>query len=288
MVGVSLRRLTYENSRGEVVEFYQSPLLIESLTGIGEVGAIIQGQQTAYQDGDTYIDTIMQPRYPTMEGAITATDSLTIKNFRKQILRVCNPKLGLGKLTLELDGDIKEIMGVVDGVPVFPERGQNIYQKFMITWKCPNPYWRDPQEVSRALRAYQGKFKLPSMFPIELGISGDSIILTNDGDVEAPVTIDIQGPVTNPRVINKTTGQFIRINRSLSANEVLHIDTNDQNKRVEIYHNGATIEKAIGYMDHNSDFWKLEVGNNEIQYIADAGDGNAIVAIAWHNHYAGI
>jgi len=283
-----MRRLTYSNSRGEQISFYLSPFLITSLTGISEVNANVQGQQAPYQDGDTYIDTILQPRFPILEGAITDTNLIMIKQRRKDILKVCNPKLGLGKLTLELDGDTKEILGALDGVPVFPERSIRPFQEFMITWKCPNPYWQDPQEVSRALRAYEGKLNIPTTFPIEFGISGDTTILNNEGDVETPITIDIQGPVTNPRVINKTTGKYIRVNLSLSANDVLHIDTGDQNKRVEIYRDGLAIEKAIGYLDHNSDFWKLDVGYNEIQYIADAGDGNAIVAIAWHDQYTGI
>lgn len=282
-----MRRLTFENARGESIVFYLAPLLITSLTGIGEVDVELQSQKSPYQDGDTHIDTVLQPRYIDLEGAIIETDLKEIKKYRKNILRICNPKLGLGKITLELDGDIKEIYGVPDGSPVFPERGQEPVQNFAITWKCPDPYWRDPREISRALRAYQGRFTLPTTFPIEFGVEGDTTILINDGDTPAPITIDIQGPVTNPQVINKTTGQFIRVNLSLSENEVLHIDTG-RPRRVEIYRDGRTIENAMGYIDHYSDFWELSVGSNEVQYIADAGNANAIVAVAWQNRYVGI
>jgi hypothetical protein len=282
-----LRRLTFENARGESIVFYLAPLLITSLTGIGEVDVDLQSQKSPYQDGDTHIDTVFQPRYIDLEGAIIETDLKEIKKYRKNILRVCNPKLGLGKITLELDGDIKEIYGVPDGSPVFPERGQEPIQNFAITWKCPDPYWRDPREISRALRAYQGRFTLPTTFPIEFGVEGDTTILINDGDTPTPITIDIQGPVTNPQVINKTTGQFMRVNLSLSENEVLHIDTG-RPRRVEIYRDGRTIENAMGYIDHYSDFWELSVGPNEVQYIADAGNANAIVSVAWQNRYVGI
>ena len=282
-----MRRLTFENARGESIVFYLAPLLITSLTGIGEVDAELQSQKSPYQDGDTHIDTVFQPRYIDLEGAIIETDLKEIKKYRKNILRVCNPKLGLGKITLELDGDIKEIYGVPDGSPVFPERGQEPIQNFVITWKCPDPYWRDPLEISRALRAYQGRFTLPTTFPIEFGVEGDTTILINDGDTPAPITIDIQGPVTNPQIINKTTGQFMRVNLSLSENEVLHIDTG-RPRRVEIYRDGRTIENALGYIDHYSDFWELSVGPNEVQYIADAGNANAIVSVAWQNRYVGI
>lgn len=282
-----MRRLTYENARGERIVFYLSPILIESLTGIGEVDADLQGQKSPYQDGETHLDTILQPRFIDLEGSILKTDLREMKSYRKHISRVCNPKLGLGKITLELDGDIKEIFGVLDGSPTFPERGRNVWQKFLITWKCPNPYWRDPKEVSRALRAYEGKFTFPFTFPVQFGIEGDVTTLQNDGDTSTPVTISIQGPISRPMIENRTTGKHITVNTTLSPEEILYIDTSRQHKRVEIY-KGNQIIRAMGYLDHNSDFWELEVGKNEIRYRADEGLAEAIAAISWHNQYVGI
>lgn len=282
-----MRRLTYENARGESIIFYLSPLLIESLSGIGEVDADIQGQTAPYQDGDTYIDTRLQPRYIDLQGSILKKDTKEIKSYRKEILRVCNPKLGLGKIILELDGDIKEIYGALDGVPVFPERGRNVWQQFSIAWKCPDPYWQDPNQTSKPLQAYVGNFTLPFTLPFELGKSGSRTVVVNEGDVPAAVRIDVQGPVTNPRIINQTTGEWIRINRAIAADEILHIDTTEGSKRVEIYR-GNTIYPALGYLDHDSTWLKLEVGENEIEHIADAGDRNSLVAVTWNSQYVGI
>ncbi|WP_158681492.1 phage distal tail protein [Microbulbifer pacificus] len=282
-----MRRLTYENARGERIVFYLSPILIESLTGIGEVDADLQGQKSPYQDGETHLDVILQPRFIDLEGSILKTDLREMKAYRKYILRVCNPKLGLGKITLELDGDTKEIFGVLDGSPSFPERGRDVWQKFLITWKCPDPYWRDPQEVSRALRAYEGKFTFPFTFPVQFGIEGDVTTLHNDGDTSTPVTISIQGPISKPMIENRTTGKHITVNTTLSPEEILYIDTSRQHKRVEIY-KGNQIIRAMGYLDHNSDFWELEVGKNEIRYRADEGLAEAIAAISWHNQYVGM
>lgn len=282
-----MRRLTFENSRGESITFYRDPFVIESLTGISEVDSSIQGQVSPYQDGDTYIDTILQPRFPTMECAIKYTNLQEIKACRKEVLRVCNPKLGLGKLTLELDGDVKEIHATLDSVPTFPDKGENAYQRFMIVWKCPNPYWRDPQEVSRALRAYEGKFTFPFTFPVQFGIEGDVTTLENDGDTSTPVTISIQGPISRPMIENRTTGKHITVNTTLSPEEILYIDTSRQHKRVEI-HRGNQIIRAMGYLDHNSDFWELDVGKNEIRYRADEGLAEAVASISWHNQYVGI
>lgn len=282
-----MRRLTYENGRGEQIEFYLSPLIIESLTGIGEVDVDVHSQRSPYQDGESYIDTLLQPRFIDLEGSILKVDLADIKHYRKHILRVCNPKLGLGKITLELDGDIKEIMGVLDGSPVFPERSRDVWQKYMITWKCPNPYWRDLNQTSKSLHSYVGNFKLPMTFPFELGVAGSRTILYNEGDVPTPITIDIHGPTTNPQVINRTTGDYIRVNRTIAEDEILHINTASGQQRVEIYR-GNTIEQGFGYLDHNSVLFSLDIGENEMEHIADAGNSKAIVAISWQSMYAGI
>lgn len=282
-----MRKLHFENSRGEVITFDSTHLFIDSLTGIGEVDADIQGQTSPYQDGDTYIDTILQPRYPTLEGTILEGDFDKQRLQRKNILRVCNPKLGMGKLTLEIDQEVKEIDAVLDGSPIFPEQGEEVYQSFLINWKCPNPYWKDPNQTSKPLQAYVGNFTLPFTLPFELGKSGSRTILYNEGDLPAAVRIDVQGPVTNPRIINQTTGEWIRINRAIAADEILHIDTTEGSKRVEIYR-GDMVYPALGYMDHDSTWLKLEVGENEIEHIADAGDRNSLVAFTWNTLYVGI
>lgn len=282
-----MRRLTYENARGARITFYLSPLVIESLTGIGEVEAEVQGQSSPYQDGDTYIDTNLLPRFINLEGSITKTDFVEIKKYRSLIISVCNPKLGLGKITLELDGTIKQIMGALDSVPSFPERGQYPFQQFMITWKCPDPYWQDLSEVSRALRAYEGKFTFPFTFPVQFGTEGDITTLTNDGDTATPVTISIQGPIDRPIIENRTTGEYIQINTEITPEEVLYIDTNPQNKRVEI-HRGNQIIKAMGYFDFGGDFWQLEPGDNDIRFTAYRGIADSIAAVSWSNRYVGI
>lgn len=284
-------QIIYENERGDIVDFGASPSLKAlSFEGFGEVGAEIQSQQVPYQDGSRFVSSLLTERPLVIEFLIEGLSYGDVTALRRQLSRAFNPKLR-GELTAIVAGQTYTIEVVPEHVPNFPTGSDNQGKKFqrgVIDLIAHYPYWKDPQELSRALHAYEGRFSLPFSFPIEFGISGDTTVLENEGDTEAPVTIDIQGPVTRPRVINETTGQFIMINRTLSADEVLHIDTNDQNKRVEIYRDGWAIEKAIGYLDHNSDFWKLEPGNNRIKYVADASQNEAIVAIAWHNQYTGI
>lgn len=284
-----MRRLTYENSRGEGIVFYLSPLVISSLTGIGEVEAELQGQRSPYQDGDAYIDAILQPRFINLEGTITKTNLSDIKIYRKHILRVCNPKLGLGKITLELDGDKKEIYGALDGVPVFPERGQQPWQHFMITWKCPNPYWLDETDNKSSLLAYRNGLRYPFSFPKSYGIEGQSIVVVNEGDVNTPIEVEFFGPSLNPTLVNETTGEFIKVYRQLRSGEKLTVNTDFNKKRVEIMKAGGVIQNAYGYVDwFESSFLKLIPGNNVLKYTADSGTEDAVVNVTYRNRYVGI
>lgn len=284
-----MRRLTFENSRGESIVFYLSPLTIESLEGIGEVDADIQDQEAPYTDGTTYIDTMLSPREISLEGKITPVDKKIIKEYRREIIKVCSPKLGLGKITLELDGDTKQIQAVLDGGPAFPERGMDAFQEFQIDFLCPDPYWQDLNQVSRSLRAYEGKFTLPFTLPFKLGKQGDRTTLNNEGDVPAPVHIDMQGPVTNPRITNDTTGEFIQINGSVARDEILHIDTSPSKKRIEVY-KGDKVRSIFGRLayEQGASFWQLLPGANDVSYVADEGNSDAIVAVSWHSRYSGI
>lgn len=285
-----MRKLTFTNSRGISVSFYLSPFTIESLTGIGEVGADVQGQRSPYQDGDTYIDTLLQPRYITLEGSITNTNSTKIREYRSFLLSVCSPKLGLGKITLELDGDIKEIEGVLDGAPVFPERGQNPFQQFIITWKCPNPYWQSIEQKTEPLAAFMPKFTFPFSFPVQFGERGSQATLINDGDVPCPVEIEFNGPATKPIIKNITTGEFIQINKELLAGEKLIINTSEgRDRRVVIDKGNGVIENAWGYIDiWESTLFMLDVGENVIAYDAIASGGQAVVKVSFRKRYVGV
>ena len=285
-----MRRLTYENARGEEVEFYLSPLLIEGLEGIGEVGADIQSQTAPFQDGDTFIDAQLEPRFIDLSGKILERNKVKIREHRQQIINVCNPKKGLGKLRLELDGSTQFIYAIPETVPTFPERSMDVWQDFEINWFCPNPYWRSPNETTKPLVAYTGGFTLPFTLPFTLGTLGSKTKIYNDGDVPTPVRIEIQGPTTNPQLFNRTTGTHLRINRTINADEVMYINTEQGRQSIEVEGRDGT-SSAFGFIDHDStplsDFL-LELGENEIEHVADAGNRHAEVIIRWNSLYAGV
>lgn len=259
------------------------------MEGFGDVEAHIQVQESPYQDGFTPVDSTLKERAINLEIAIQSKDWQNISKLKRLLSSVFNPKL---KGTFYyFNGERSfEITGYPEHVPSFPDGSSNqtsTFQRITIDILCPNPYWQDPNQTSKPLQAYVGNFTLPFTLPFELGVSGSRTTLYNTGDIPAPVRIDIQGPVSNPQITNKTNGQWLRVNRSIAADEILHIDTTQGQKRVEIYR-GSHVYPAFGYLDHDSDWIQLEVGENEIEHIADAGDRKSLVAVTWNSMYVGV
>jgi hypothetical protein len=286
-----LYEISYTNERGQTIDFSASPSL-KALTfdGFGDVDADVQSHYSPYQDGSKFIDSVLSERPLAIEFMITGFNTNEVAQVRRNLSRVLNPKIP-GTLTVVASGETFVINVVPEHVPKFPSGSSNQgarFQRGVIDLIAHDPYWREPQEVSHALTAYEGLFSFPFSFPIEFGREGDSTVLSNDGTVDTSIELNIQGPVANPIITNETTGEYLKLNRALAADEVLHINTSRHNKRVEIYRDGAVIEKAWGYLDEYSTFFTLIPGDNLLSYKADSGVDTAIASVAWHNKYLGI
>jgi phage-related protein len=285
-----LFKLIYTNSANQSIELYEAPYRLINVEGLGGTEVDVQTQKSPYQDGSTYVDSVLENKSIEIQIKITGNDESDLTINRRKISSIFSPNLGMGVLRFINDEGEKEIDVVVEAVPFFPDGSTNrqrTFQKALIHLQAPDPYWRDPLEVSRTLVAFAGTFSFPLRFPLRFGTRGDSEVLTNTGDVTTPVKINIQGPVEVPQVINETTGQYIRANVNLFGGDILHIDTSKNHKRVEIYR-GNSVINAFGHLDRMSDLWSLSPGDNVIKYSANRGRRDGAVAIAWHNRYLGV
>lgn len=283
-------RLIYETSNEQVIEMYSTPYRLYFVEGLGDVESETQMQKSPYQDGSSYIDSILEPRHITIEVNIRAESERELFRLKSKLASAFSPKLGLGTLKCVNENGVKEIYAVPESVPFFPDGSSNrgrLFQKTMINLVAPDPYWRDPKEISRDLKAYEGKFTFPFQFPTVFGIESDTTTLENKGDTRTPIIVEIEGPIRRPLLENLTTGKHMQINAMIEHNQTLIIDTNPRNKRVEIRSENES-RKVMGFFDHGGDFWQLIPGENEIRYRADQGIAEAVATVSWQNQYVGI
>ncbi|MED4358735.1 phage tail family protein [Geobacillus stearothermophilus] len=270
-----------------------APFLLQSIDGLGDVDADIQTQKAPFQDGSTYIDSVLQERPISIQIAILARDTATLLQHRQYLAAVFNPKLGPGTLRYENDEIVREIKAVPDGVPVFPSGKENRgpkFQKALVNLLCPDPFWLTEEKVDQ-LVVWEGGLEFPLELPAFFSQQSDNKakILFNGGDEKTPIFVTFHGPATAPiRIINVTTGEFIEVNQSLLPGERLEISTAFGQKRVTKVLADGTEVNAFHYISLDSTFFQLIPGNNLLDYSTGADYERAAVTITWRNRYLSV
>lgn len=273
------------NQKGESITLgNHAPYFLQIIDGVGEVPVAIESQKAPYQDGSTYIDNVLENRAISIEGMIiTKNNPAALKEARRRMQRVLNPKLG--EVTIVYQE--KEIEGVVESAPVFPGGQGNkglYYQKYLINLHCHQPFWQDTFETRKEVTVWLGGLRFPLRLPSRFAMKGMPVVnLINEGDVETPVRIEYKGPATHPRITNRTTGEYVQVNRQLSVDDVLVITTAFGAKRVEINE-----QDAFNWIDLGSTFWQLQVGDNIIEHSSDDPREPTAVIISYRNRYVGM
>lgn len=286
---MAAEKVIFTNVKGQSIELTnRMPFLLESVEGKGDVSANVQMQSAPFQDGATFIDTTLETRALELIVNIKAHSRDELNAFKQQITSIFNPRLGLGKLVYSNGNIQREIEVVSTSVPVFPtgEAKGKWFQRTVINLVAPNPYWQGLEIENHKLEDFVGSFKFPFHLPMRFSSRGDSRVLFNSGDVPTPIQVEFRGVAVNPKITNMETGEFIRVNRTIEEGYKLIINTAFGNKRVEIIAPDGTVTNAFHYIDLDSTFFSLDVGNTKIGFIADGG--NPEVYVTYKNRYLSV
>jgi len=284
------RLLKYTNARGESITFSNnSSFFIGSVEGLGDVNADIQSQKAPYQDGFNYIDSVLEPRILSFQVNIRGLNDTDISQKRAQLAALFNPKLGPGVFEYKYGNVVRIIDAIAEHIPKYGTGFENLgrrHQKASVDLICPNPYWRTPAVVEEPI--FIPLFQFPFEGEFQMGMQQEQRVIYNDGDAPAPLQIEFHGPATNPKIINNTTGEFIRIKQVLREGERMMIDTTDGNKSVYFVDELGIERNVFNWLDLNSSFFKLEIGENEIEYTADSDIQGAVMKISYSKLYTAI
>lgn len=282
-------KLRYTNARGDSTELFGRPFRLVSVQGLGDVEADNQMQKSPYQDGATRIDTTLETRNLSIELKITGSNYNELTANRRKLASIFNPKLGEGKLEY-IGNDHKIISAAAESVPFFPDGSSNrsrSFQKAQIDLVCPNPYWQSESVTGEP--AFEPRFHFPfKNKPFIMGIQRDRRIIDNDGDAPTPLQVEFFGPAENPKIINRTTGEYIKVNQTLEEDEKMMIDTTDGIKSVFFVDEEENERDVFNWIDLGSTFFDLVVGENDIEYTADSDIQGATVDITYKKYYVGV
>lgn len=288
-------KLTYINSRGETLEFSITSVfhcnVSKDVTGLDGIDNTVYSTNSMGQHGDTYIGQRYEPRDITITGSINSTDKDRVLELRRRAEKVLNAELD-AKLVYIYKDFVRVIDCKVDGRPTF-KKGK-VFMQYSIPLTCCNPFWREETEAKKDIAAWMGSWEFDFELPeegIEMGYREPSIIVSvdNEGDVKSGMRIEFRavGTVVNPMLFNVNTREHIKINATMEAGDIITVNT-------EYGQKGVTLERDreetdyFRYMDVDSTFMQLDIGENVFRYGADGDSTTLEVTIYYNNKYLGV
>ncbi len=288
--------LTYTNKvMNTTLEFgNNAPLFFLSQKGMDSTEIETLAVKSPMQLGKTLTEITANERLVTIKACLV-TDSLADEEaLRKKIISCLNP-LHTAELTIQGESFRRKFsdIHVIQG-PVFDDKDYNtpdgiLY--FDFTLCAPSVFLEDAEAYSFSLYEVIPGFSFELVFDGDIcfgDISGSTERLNNKGDIDAPLIIQIPGPVQTPMLTNLTTGEFIKIYSPIYANEKMTINTAFGNKSVIITDDRGFSRNAFNYIDLKSTFFMLRPGENVLQFQAEVGNSNAAVDISFKTLFLGI
>ena len=153
--------------------------------------------------------------------------------------------------------------------------------------KCLDPSFKSAQ-VSVPIMTLIGGWKWKFSLPFKMRQYGPlKKNIYNSGHMETPVEIYFRGPASTPQITNHATGESIKVNRALTSDETLYINTGFRQKAVEVI-TASGREDAWDYLDKNtSDVFWLQPGDNMIEYSAGTLQSKG-VEVYYRERYLGV
>lgn len=259
---------------------------------------VVQGTHHSYkyvnQIGVSITSTSLKERSITVTGWIIA-DTEEEMDERKQFLnRYFDPRY-------EIDVMYKNyfLRFVPDNTVKYgtseKENNDTIVQ-FQIKGTCADPLFSEINGSKETIAATIATFHFPLIMSTNLyekglvfGYRQPSLTakVTNKGAVEVGMKIVFKaiGELTNPKLIDVDTREFVAIEKSMVAGEEIVINTNVGEKSIKGKIGNEDYSNYFMYKDLDSTWLQLRLGDNLFRYDADSGLDNLEVYLYFYNKY---
>ncbi|KOX32933.1 tail component family protein [Streptomyces sp. NRRL F-4707] len=237
-------------------------------------------------DGYEVRDVRAQGKTITLPIAFWANDSRqAYKERRRKLINSLNPKRGVGTLTLtEPDGATRSIgayyTGGLEGDESLDAAGER-WCINALTFGVPSPYWTGT-EVTHSFSAGSSAEFFP-ILPVQVGDSQvlGEVTVDNVGDDVAYPVWTIKGPATSITLINDTTGQEIKLTRTISGTDTIVIDTRERRQTALL--NGVT--NLWPDLSDASELWPLQEGENDLNLVVAGSTSATSVTLTYQPRY---
>lgn len=283
----------YINEKREQIEFSAlSSFFLTKISGIAGINNIVNSSKGSY-DGTVFVSSQLSERNIVIQGKLK---KINREVNRAKLIKVLNPKLSGKLIYSNKDLNITKYIDCV--IEKSPDPVKDFVSTFQISLLCNDPYWKDTNDTKINIAKWIGDFHFPLSIVSENGIimghRQPSLItnLVNNGDIKTGMIIEFiaHGTLKKPSLFNINTREFIKLNKTMVAGEVITINTNYGKKRIESNLNGIKTN-ILNYLDiagGGITFLQLDIGDNLLRYDADENLSNLEVNIYFRPGYLGV
>ena len=268
-LALTIPALVYRSATGRSYNFNERGLTyLTQLDGLGMPPVINEAVQTPSRDGETYIRTVLEPRFLKPHFTITATTFALLQEERRRLIAILNPRLGMGRLEwTPVKGKTYGIDAIIETGADFADHPSAVVENLRLSFRCPDPAF-NLQPIETTTFNVGGGLSVPWSQPMSIDLDSQQKTIHNEGDLPSYPTFTITGPLASPKVENLTTSKLVSLSGyDLLAGSTLVINMDAQTIKVD----GVS---KIGEMTAASEIWTLEPGSNEIKVSSTTGGGN--------------
>ena len=276
-----------EHERLQKTELTNNPsFVIKEIDGLAKLDSSINTTVIANSDGSLFnssrvndkpIAITILPQFPVEENR-----QLLYKYFRmgkpvKLYYKNQNRDVFINGYVSDRDGSLFEML-----------------QTIIIEIKCNKPFFEDRLTTIKGMSQVLNMFEFP--FTIEEdGIEFSTIDkeltqnIYNAGDRETGIIIELEasGEVINPIIYNVDTRESFGINITMQLGDLIRINTNKSNKKIELIRYGES-RNIINNVMKNPKWFQLDIGDNLFTYVCESGEEFLNFKFIYANLYEGV
>lgn len=289
-----MQKITYTNKYGDSITFGNtSPYFLEKIDG-NSLSVNRTTVTALQQDGQTTTNSNYGVRTIICDLAFIGVsggkyDKYEMLTLWQEVLKTIIPKQ-TGILTYQNDIGTYKIECYPYEVPNYDIKVAT-FSKFQLEFVADNPFWLSEEQFALKLGQVTGGIQYPLIYPIQYGEWITTLTLENDTNIELPCVVEVSTNANYVKVINNTTGEFIQVEKAITENQKLIIDTGNYTVEIVTYDDlGVEVsrEYANYRLTYDSTYFNLAIGENELSIENGIAGATIPATVKYRKRYLGV
>lgn len=281
--------MSFENKKGAILKLGDgTPYTVKEFAGLNPPKATVNINESALVDGGTFNSSKLNCRQVNIAIAVEEA----AEDNRLAFYKVVQSKMPL-RIYYRSDRLDVFMDGYVEDIDVSFWARKNVITVSVI---CPFPYLKVADQVitdfSDAIDLFHFPFSSTEDPQLVFGEMFDfvSARVENAGNVPCGLTFKLyaNGTIENPMVMDRESGDYFQINRTMYAGDLITVETSQGYRKVSLMRDGNTYN-IFNDWDSLSTWLQLDVGGNTFVYSVSSGQmSDLVVEIEHYDLFEGV